>query len=182
LCPDKGTPALLEAFAALAARNPRLRLKLAGEPMGGLTRESIEETVSRLGIRDRVDFRGVLRGEALDRAYAEADVFVFPTVAPFESFGMVLIEAMMWGLPIVASDWRANREVLGCDGGTNVIYEVSAGDQAGALENALERAIRDEDLWAAWGRKNRRRFLEIFEIARMRKDFEEVFGSLDGED
>jgi glycosyltransferase involved in cell wall biosynthesis len=175
LCPDKGTPILLEAFSAVAARNPNIRLKLAGELMGGLSEESIEDLVSSLGIRDRVEFCGVLRGEALDRAFAEADVFVFSTVAPFESFGLVLIEAMMWGLPIVASDWRANREVLGFNGKANVVYDVSAGSMVNGLEKALKRAIRSEDRWAEWGRRNRLRFLERFGIERLKRNLDDYF-------
>ena len=176
LCPDKGTPDLLEAFVAVATRHPNVRLKLAGEPMGGLTEESIHEIASKYGIGDRVEFCGVIQGEALDRAFAEADVFVFSTVAPFESFGMVLIEAMMWGLPIVASDWRANREVLGFDRQSNVIYDVPAGPRSENLEKALEEAVLNENHWNEWGRRNRLRFQENFEIERMKKDFENYFG------
>ena len=59
-----------------------------------------------------VHFTGPRTGEELAATYAAADLFVFPTAAPYESFGLVLVEAMAWRLPIVASRWRGNFDVL----------------------------------------------------------------------
>ena len=57
-----------------------------------------------------VIFTGTLRGEALARAFASADLFVFPSTS--ETFGNVTLEAMASGLPCVAYDYGAAREHL----------------------------------------------------------------------
>ncbi|MCB1237837.1 MAG: glycosyltransferase family 4 protein [Verrucomicrobiae bacterium] len=169
LCSDKGSPALIEAFAGLTRRFPErsLRLRLAGSPMGDCTTASLRDLAEKHGVGDRVELCGVLEGEALDRAYASGDLFVFSTVAPFESFGMVLIEAMMWGLPIVATDWRANTEVFGEDPG-GLLADTTPTLAAG-LESALATALERESEWPGWSEKNRRRFVENFGIDRSRE-------------
>jgi glycosyltransferase involved in cell wall biosynthesis len=98
----------------------------------------------------------VLTGRAKNEAFGRADLFAFPSVAPYESFGLVLIEAMAWGLPIVASDWRGNREVLTPEAGA-IFFPVSP-SPAGDLEAAFEEALSRRDEWADWGEANRRIF------------------------
>jgi len=81
-------------------------------------------------------------------------------VAPYESFGLVLIEAMMWGLPIVASEWRGNQNVLtaGVGGITFQVTPALSQKIAGALETALAQ----EDHWICWGKTNRAIFEERY--------------------
>ena len=55
---------------------------------------------------------GFVTGDAKHRLYAEADVLCFPTKYPAESFGLVVVEALAFGLPVVATRWRAMPEVL----------------------------------------------------------------------
>ncbi|NNE92289.1 MAG: glycosyltransferase family 4 protein [Verrucomicrobiales bacterium] len=178
LCPDKGTPQLLGAFAAIYTRFPNTRLKLAGAPMAGLTEESIRHEAGRLGFADSLELTGVLEGSELMQAYAEADLFVFSTVAPFESFGMVLIEAMMWGLPIVATDWRANAEVLGENFGGELAQPDEAGDFTAGLETALADLIEREESWSALGMKNRKEFLARFRIDRLEQNLVDYLTNL----
>lgn len=153
LCEDKGTPALLEAFAALRARGVDARLDLVGECLAPFTGDRLRAHLGRLQLEAWVERPGVLRGAAKWDRFARADLFVFPSVAPYESFGLVTVEAMMWALPAVISDWRGNREVLGEPPG-GIIYEPGAG-----LAEALQEACAQRDQWPAWGRRNR----EVYE-------------------
>jgi glycosyltransferase involved in cell wall biosynthesis len=89
---EKGVELLADAFLAARARDPRLHLVLAG---GGP-----EEGVLRERLGDHATFLGWLSGEALPRAYASADAFLFASVT--DTFGQVLLEAQASGLPIVA--------------------------------------------------------------------------------
>jgi glycosyltransferase involved in cell wall biosynthesis/predicted metal-dependent phosphoesterase TrpH len=92
LTKEKGIELLAEGFLAAWRRDPRLHLVLAG---GGPEQDAVRE---RLG--DRATFLGWLGGEALARAYASADMFLFPSRT--DTFGQVILEAQGSGLPVIA--------------------------------------------------------------------------------
>jgi len=89
---EKGAELLADAFLRARARDPRLHLVLAG---GGPEQERLAE---RLGAA--ATFLGWLEGEELARAYASADIFLFPSAT--DTFGQVILEAQASGLPAVA--------------------------------------------------------------------------------
>jgi glycosyltransferase involved in cell wall biosynthesis/predicted metal-dependent phosphoesterase TrpH len=89
---EKGVDLLIDAFLLARACNPRLRLVLAG---GGPEQGRVDE---RLG--ESATFLGWLEGEDLARAYAAADVFLFPSST--DTFGQVILEAQASGLPVIA--------------------------------------------------------------------------------
>ncbi|MGY8639529.1 MAG: glycosyltransferase family 4 protein [Verrucomicrobiales bacterium] len=170
LCPDKGTPQLLEAFAKVHARYPKTILKLVGAPMAGLSNEAISKTAQQLDIADAIQVTGVLGGEELQHAYAEANVFVFATIAPFESFGNVLSEAMMWALPIVSTDWRGNSQVLGENHGGELAE--TGTELSSNLAAAIEKVIEQRSRRTEFGEINRRRFLDHYQIEKLEPELE----------
>jgi glycosyltransferase involved in cell wall biosynthesis/predicted metal-dependent phosphoesterase TrpH len=89
---EKGVDLLADAFLLARACDPRLRLKLAG---GGPEQEVLRE---RLG--ESASFLGWLEGEELARAYADADIFLFPSST--DTFGQVILEAQASGVPVIA--------------------------------------------------------------------------------
>ena len=89
---EKGADLLADAFLLARARDPRLRLVLVG---GGPEEQRVRERVGEGAV-----FRGWLQGEALARAYAAADVFLFASRT--DTFGQVVLEAQASGLPVVA--------------------------------------------------------------------------------
>ena len=127
LAPIKGQDLLVEALAPLAALP--WRLELVGGEADPRFRRRLEARVRRLGLQDRVRWRGPLRGAELERAWREADLFVLPS--RMETYGMALAEALAHGLPCVAFDTGGVREVLTGGG-----LLVPAGDPA-ALRRAL---------------------------------------------
>jgi len=90
---EKGVELLAESFLGAHAQDGRLHLVLAG---GGPEEELLRE---RLG--QRATFLGWLEGDALARAYASADVFLFASTT--DTFGQVILEAQASGLPVVAA-------------------------------------------------------------------------------
>lgn len=156
LCEDKGTGALLEAFSRMRLSNPELVLELVGECLPPFNADELRARIHSLRIEQRVELRGLLTGREKLDAYGRADLFVFPSVAPYESFGLVMIEAMRAGLPLVVTDWRGNAEVAG-KGEGGVITFVGA-DLVGNLHSALERALSLRKMWPLWGAANRKRF------------------------
>ncbi|MBK1833428.1 glycosyltransferase family 4 protein [Roseibacillus ishigakijimensis] len=173
LCHEKGTPELLRAFGQIQGDYPDLELHLVGEPARDLTHTDLENLRAECSDPDRVKFRGLLKGEALAEAYRNAHLFVFSTVAPYESFGMVAIEAMHWSLPIVATDWRANREV--CGEGEGVVFaEGVEEDLTGGLTTALLKALAAKEQWPQWGRANRKRYEDLYSIEKLRVRLREL--------
>lgn len=136
LDPQKGFGVALEAFARLARELPGLTFVVVGE---GRDRRLVETLPADL--RARVELRGAVPHEDLPRHYAGASVFVAPALGQ-ESFGMVLVEAMAAGVPVVASDIPGYREVVrdGVDG-----LLVPPGDP-GALAAAVRRVLEEPGL------------------------------------
>ena len=164
LCADKGTPQLLEAFADLRRKHPELelelQLELVGECLPPFSQDELNTLLDRFRIRSHVRLSGVLTGRAKKEAFGRADVFVFPTVAPYESFGLVLVEAMSWNLPVIASKWRGNLDVLTPALG-GIAFRVTS-SLAGSIGEALSQALQQRDQWPAWGERNRQIFLERY--------------------
>ena len=87
---------------------------------------------------------GPLSGEARLQAYRRASIFCFPTQVPTESFGLVALEAMQHGLPVVASNWRAIPEIVR-DGETGLLFPPGdAARMAVDVDKALHQIIEKE--------------------------------------
>lgn len=94
----KGLDNLLRAMAEIPAGRAQVSLILVGD---GPSKEALVETAEELGVRRSVRFEGFLQPERLSGIYADADIFVFPTLA--DTFGVALADAVSAGLPVVAS-------------------------------------------------------------------------------
>lgn len=132
--PGKNHVGLLEAFALLKQKSYPHKLVFAGSPWSGS--EVIEQEVQRLGLEEHVVFTGYVANEELPLLYANADLFVFPSL--FEGFGIPLLEAMMAGLPICASNRSSIPEVLGDAG---LLFEPdNPQDMAGSIQRILDHS------------------------------------------
>ncbi|MGQ9572380.1 MAG: glycosyltransferase family 4 protein [Dehalococcoidia bacterium] len=105
----KGLPYLLQAYALVKAKMPDTRLLIVG-PDGGM-RAGCEAFVQRAGLKDVV-FAGYVSEDELPRYYRTADVFCAPNTGN-ESFGIILLEAMAAGTPVVASAIEGFAYVVG---------------------------------------------------------------------
>jgi len=105
----KGLPYLLQAYAQVKARMPDTRLLIVG-PDGGM-RQACESFVQRERLKDVV-FAGYVSEEDLPRYHKTADVFCAPNTGN-ESFGIILLEAMAAGMPVIASDIEGFSYVVG---------------------------------------------------------------------
>jgi glycosyltransferase involved in cell wall biosynthesis len=94
----KGVGLLLEAFSLVSAKHSSARLRILGN---GPLRKKLEGQAVRLGVRDRVDFRGFVEPADIPFEYALADLFVLPSLE--DTFAVVVVEAMASGVPVVCS-------------------------------------------------------------------------------
>jgi phosphatidylinositol alpha-mannosyltransferase len=161
----KGAAALVEAFGLLAGRRPEAELVLAGE---GPERRAVEESVPE-ELKDRVTFVGRIDPAELAEVFGRAAVVCAPSLGG-ESFGIVLLEAMAAGRPVVASSIPGYAAVVrdGVDG-----LLVPPGD-AGALASALERVLADPEEARAMGARGRER-AKRFDWPVVASEVEEVY-------
>jgi glycosyltransferase involved in cell wall biosynthesis len=100
LSPNKGLDTLVEALHRL--NNPKITLDVVGDDLCDRTySRRLKARVSRWRLENQVRFHGVQEPEILSRFYAAADIFVLPS--RYESFGIVVAEAMGFGVPIIAT-------------------------------------------------------------------------------
>ena len=125
---EKNVELTLAAFAQLGAQ--RARLVLVGD---GAQREALQRRAEQLGIAARTTFAGEFPRESLPAVYASADAFLFTSTS--ETQGLVLVEALAAGLPVVAVDTPQTRDVL--EGVGSV-----AAPEPQALAAALRLALR----------------------------------------
>lgn len=113
LVEKKGVRYLLDALGILVRRYPDLTLTIAGD---GPLRSSLERRAAELGIVDRVHFLGGVPHSSLPDFYRRATLAVFPFVVAAdgdqEGFGLVVVEAMGCGCPVIASDLPAVRSSI----------------------------------------------------------------------
>ena len=107
LDPEKGVEVLLQAFASVLGERLRAKLVLAGS---GTLEESLRKKCVELGMDKSTVFAGYVQGEALNYLYRCADALAVPSL--YEPFGIVALEGMICGAPVVASDTGGLNEIL----------------------------------------------------------------------
>jgi glycosyltransferase involved in cell wall biosynthesis len=100
LAPEKRLELTVEAFARVAEQVPEAHLAVIGPEAG--SGQALRLRVETLGVEKQVHFLGLLTGDWLLQAYADADLLV--QLSAHENFGMVIVEAMASGLPVLVSD------------------------------------------------------------------------------
>jgi phosphatidylinositol alpha-mannosyltransferase len=155
----KGLPVLLEAFQTVRAQGLEVTLDVIGQG----TPNDAQRGIAGVNFLGAVSSESVLAGH-----YRGCDLFVAPATGQ-ESFGIVLLEAMACGRPIVCSDIRGYREVVDPEGAELV----PAGDAA-ALARAITALAGATDRRAAMGIRNRRR-AETFDWAQIATRVREVY-------
>lgn len=134
LVPRMGLPELIDALAALPES---VHLEIAGE---GPLRSSLNRRIRERGLESRVRLRGHVPEADLPRFYSEADWFVLPT-RQLEGFGMVILESLACGTPVLGTRVGAIPELLEKFDARWVIPECSSGSIAETLRGALDLAV-----------------------------------------
>ena len=159
----KGVDVLIDAMSRCPGT-----LTLVGEgPLEGALRAQAD----RLGLGGRVVFAGRVSNQDLRAHYRAADLFVLPSVARTEAFGVVQVEAMAAGLPVVSTDLPTGVSWVNRDGETGLV--VRPGDSR-ALGDAIARLLGDEAARREMGRRAFDRATAVFSRDRMIRSFREL--------
>lgn len=123
----KGVNYLIRAFARVHRDRPESRLRIVGD---GTQRLALEDLTRELGISDAVEFAGWVKPEQIHQEYISATLVAIPSVSP-EALGLVGLEALATGLPIVGSNTGGIPELIDVDL-TGAVVEPR--DEAGLAE------------------------------------------------
>ncbi len=142
----KGLAFLLNACANIKSSFPNFRLIVVGP--GTVLRRRYNSMVEDLGLTDYVTFTGYVSGEELPSYYRSADIFCAPSTEG-ESFGIVLLEAMACGKPVVASNIEGYATVLS-NGNEGLLV---APKDENALADGLLKLLHDKSSRISMGKK-----------------------------
>jgi glycosyltransferase involved in cell wall biosynthesis len=149
----KGIPVLLQALFALKKNNFPVQAVLVGD---GELRENYELQVKALGLEKNVFFMGRVDDEMLPVCYTMADLFVLPSINQGEAFGMVLLEAMASGVPVLATDLAGVRSVAKYGG------QVVPVNDPIALATSIKEFLNDPEQIQFWKERSRLSAEEVF--------------------
>jgi rhamnosyl/mannosyltransferase len=120
----------------------------------GPEQEALQELMCKLGITDRVRFRGFVAEDDLPVYYSIADLFVLPSVSSSEAFGIVQVEAMMYGVPVINTSLDTGVASVSRDGETGLTVPP---DNIEALMEAIQTLLSDPELRGEFSTAARKR-------------------------
>lgn len=170
----KGTQVLFDILPQVLHQEKRLRVRFVGRDNSASdgfhkqTGMSYPEYFRQYfpDLRDRVIFEGYVSEERLPAYYLEADFMLLPSL--YESFGLVFLEGMRCGLPVVTFAAGGACEIF-AQGQKDGAVLISVGDSDG-LADAIVRLARDRDMRAELGQCALARFMSSFQDSRMAQD------------
>jgi glycosyltransferase involved in cell wall biosynthesis len=163
----KGVDLLLKALAKV---NVPFECLILGD---GNHREYCQRLCARLNLADRVQFRGFVAPDELQRFYLDASVFVVPSVWP-EPFGMVGPEAMRYGLPVVAFDAGGIKEwLIHAENGFLAPWM-----DTNCFAARMEELLRNKELGRQLGRNGRERVNRVYSASHQVNTLEQIFKSV----
>jgi glycosyltransferase involved in cell wall biosynthesis len=165
---QKGVAQLLRALARVAETLDGVRLLVMGDR--AVYDREFSALAADLGLARAVVPTGWLEGEELARAYAATDVFVTPSIC-FDTFGLVNLEAMEHGKPVVATAFGGSPEVVEHEVSGLIVNPFRTEE----LAAAIARLLGDPELAARMGAAGRRRVTDMFGIARLADEFLEEY-------
>jgi glycosyltransferase involved in cell wall biosynthesis len=163
----KGVDVLFKAFKIVSEKDAEARLMVVG---GGNMTEFYKNITRDLGLSSKVVFAGRVDDEVLPQYYAACDLGVLPSKDSSEGFGLVLLEAMACGKPVIGSRVGGIPEVIE-DGGNGLLIEPN---DANSLAKAMITLLSDDRLRARMGAAGRK-FAEARDWSAVAEKVESVY-------
>lgn len=132
----KGIQYLIEAFKNIE----NAILRIVGD---GQDRDLLENMIKDLGISHKIEFLGSLDDDKLKEEYKKCDLFVLPSIEKTEAFGLVQIEAMSYGKPVINTNLDSGVPYVSLNGVTGITVEPRNSDE---LARAIQNLVDDDDL------------------------------------
>ena len=167
---EKRISLMIDSFAKIARQLADAHLVIIG-PEGDGTGAHARKYVATLGLTQRIHFLGLLAGQALLQAYDDADLLVL--LSHRENFGMVAVEAMAAGLPVlVAKEVGLAEEIARAGAGYSVVAEIDR------IAETWVQMLQAPDLRRDIGQKGRELVHEKFESSRVASQMLNLFANI----
>lgn len=161
----KGLKYLIEATAQLVKEYPNIKLVIVGE---GKERNNLKKLGDKLKLQANLAFLG--RQKNIPQSLSSADIFILPS-SEREAFGLVNLEAMICGLPVVTTKVGGIPEIVK-DGATGFLVEPQ---NANSLKESLEKLIGNAKLRKLIGEKGKKRVMQNFSAEKMAEEYAEIY-------
>lgn len=174
--PTKGVKILLESCLLLRNQGHRFLCKIVGNFESQEFEEEARGFVSQHGLAEWIEFSGPRYDADKWDILASSDIFCYPTFYENEAFGISMVEAMQFKLPVVATRWRGLPWLID-HGKTGLIAEPQ---NSADLANQLTILIEDEEMRVVMGNEGRKKYLNEFTRKVFLDRTEMVFKELAG--
>jgi len=144
-------------------------LLIAGE---GKLRDELQAIADKSGITGKIEFLGRIDDRELLNYYHAADIFVFPSVANTEAFGLVQIEAMACGKPVISTNLPTGAGSINVHGETGLLVPVK---DAKALSSAINELLGSGELRLRMGKNARERVEKEYSLDKMLQKVLDLF-------
>lgn len=156
----KGEGYVLDAVHLLSEQGYDIHLNIAGRFESSEYETDFNKRIEQYGLVDKVSYRGVVTGEDKKNLFLESDIFCFPSFFNSESFGIVLLEGMMYQMPLIASKWRGIQSVVE-ENKNGFLVDVKNAQQ---IASCIRKFYNNRSLIETMGRESRNIFKQKYEI------------------
>lgn len=162
----KGVTILIEAFSKIKLQETVLMVVGDGE-----LKQNYQNLANKIGLSNRVVFTGRVSEHDLPKYYSISDLLVLPSISSSEVFGMVLIEAMACGKPVIATNLPGVRTVV--DDGNNGY--LIAPENVNDLASKIEYLLQNKDISKKFGEQGRKKVEKYYSWEKIGKKLERAY-------
>lgn len=159
----KGYDKVLQALVSLKTKYPEIRYLIAGS-YDAKEKLHLDEMIKNLSLQTNVNITGFIPDESLVDHFRMADIYVMPSIK--EGFGIVFIEAMYYGLPVIAGNKDGSSDAL-CNGELGILVDPL---DVSAIENAIEEMLTNKNTYIP----NRELLIENFGYDSYKRKLEQL--------
>lgn len=170
----KGEGYVLEAVKILNESNRDVRFIFAGKFETTEYERLFWNKVKEYGLDDKVVYRGIVTGNDKKQMFLDADVFCFPSFFSSESFGIVMLEGMMYQIPLIASRWRGLQSVVE-EGRNGFLVDIKNAKQ---IADALTKLYDNREMLATMAKESRSMFVEKYELSKYLHNMEKAMTNI----
>ena len=139
----------------------------------GPLKEDFENYIKENQLENKVILLGRVNDEDLDNYYKACDIYLFPSIMQSEAFGIVQLEAMKYGKPVINTSLGTGVNYVSIHNETGLTVEPQNAEE---LANAINKLLNDDNLRETFGQNAKKRVENIFEINKIKNKYIKLFG------